>query len=260
MTSSADDGVSQVGAFGVSQIFQPQDTGWRTFPYHYLLYASSGTAHLTVATAQWWLPPHRAAWIAADVPIRVQIHAPITSCSVLFSKGFIPPPSFDCRVFTVSVLARSMLLHAMRWGAERSENDQEADRFFLVLATICRDLAAHPDHFWLPRPQSTELAQAIAYTLEHLADGPTFAEAARTAGISDRTLARRFAAETRMTWRQFVQRARMIRTTALLAETELSVTEIAYTVGFESVSSFMSAFRAFANETPTQYRKRLRLQ
>jgi AraC-like DNA-binding protein len=61
-----------------------------------------------------------------------------------------------------------------------------------------------------------------------------------------------------MTWRQFVQRARMIQATALLAETESSVTEIAYAVGFESVSGFMSAFRDFAEETPAQYRTRLK--
>ena len=50
----------------------------------------------------------------------------------------------------------------------------------------------------------------------------------------------------------------MIRATALLAETELSIVEIVYTVGFESVSAFMSAFRSFAGLTPSQYRKQLK--
>jgi AraC-like DNA-binding protein len=258
MTENGAHPPAPVGAYGVSQTFPPLDTGWRTFPRHYLLYASAGTAHLEVASAQWWLPPHRAAWIAADVPIRVRIDAPLRSCSVLFATGFIPRPAFDCRVFTVSVLAREMLLYAMRWGEDRAQPDDVADRFFLALAEVCSELAMHPDHFWLPGAQSPELARAIDYTLRQLADHPSFAETAWSAGVSERTLTRRFAEETHMTWRQYVRRARMIRAAALLAETDSSITEIVYATGFESVSAFISAFRSVAGETPSQYRKRLK--
>ena len=75
MTSAIDIENHPAAAFGFYQEFAALAGDWRTFPRHYLLYASSGVFRLEVAQMQWLLPPQRAAWIAADVPIRVSIRA-----------------------------------------------------------------------------------------------------------------------------------------------------------------------------------------
>ena len=160
-----DPGGAEPLAYGFAQAFETLAPEWRTFERHYLLYASSGTFHLDVAGTQWLLPPHRAAWIAAAVPLRVRIHAPVTCCSVLYARAALPAPALPCQVFTVTALAREMFLHAMRWGAERSPEDEQADRFFLALADLCVELAATPDDVWLPRARTPELERAIEHTL-----------------------------------------------------------------------------------------------
>lgn len=246
--------------FGINQVFDAAfDSGWRTFPGHYLLYASSGAFRLEVNAVRWLLPPQRAAWVVADTPLRLSAELPGTTSSVLFAVHTIPQPPFVCRVFAVSALAREMLLYATRWGPDRAD-DPAADAFFQSLATVCTELAAHPDEFWLPHAQSPELQRALDYTQAQLADTPAFAEVARAAHISERTLARRCAEEIGMTWSQFVQRARMIRAMELLAALDSAIIDVAYAVGFASVSTFNHAFRAFTGETPTSYRKRLRPQ
>jgi AraC-like DNA-binding protein len=159
-------------------------------------------------------------------------------------------------VFAISTLAREMLSYTVRWGADRDEHDPTADTFFCALATVCSELAAHPDLFWLPRARSPELRQAIDYTLAQLSERPTFAEVARAAHVSERTLARRFVAETGMIWSQFGHRARMLRAMELLAAPDITVIEVVDAVGFLSVSAFTHAFRAFTGETPSSYRKR----
>ena len=194
-------------AFGIFQQLPSLDAGWRTFPRHYLLYASTGAFHLEVASAEWLLPPQRAAWIRAGAPVRISINAPVTCCSALFAIDRIEPPGADCQVFAMSPLAREMIRYAMRWGPEHDADDQAAERFFLALASVCLELAATPDQFWLPRARSSELSRAIQQTLDRLAERPSFGQIARAAGVSERTLARRFAEETHMTWRQFLRRA-----------------------------------------------------
>lgn len=243
--------------YGLYQAFEPFDAEQQTFAHHYLLYASSGTFHLEDATARWLLPPHRAAWIAAEIPVRIYATAPVTCCSVLFTTDFIARPAFDCRVFTVTPLVREMIGYAMRWGKQRDPHEGMANRFFSTLAELCTELAAASDQMWLPRGQSADLQQAIAYTLQHLAESPSLAEIAQIVAVSERTLARRFATETHMNWRQFLHRARMIRAAESLAESDLPVIEVAYGTGFESVSAFTSAFRTWAGETPTKFRRRL---
>lgn len=244
--------------FGINQVFDEMfDSGWVAFPGHYVLYASTGAFRLAVGQVEWLLPPQRAAWVAAHTPLRLSAAGPGTTSSVLFAEDSIPPPAFASRVFAVSTLAREMLLYATRWGPDRSGDDKTADSFFLALATVCTDLAAYPDEFWLPQAQSTELSQAMAYTLSHLADNPAFAAAAAAANVSERTLARRFSEETGMTWSQFVHRARMIRAMELLATPDTRVIDVVYAVGYASVSAFNHAFRKFTGETPSGYCKRI---
>ena len=256
MTSAIDIENHPAAAFGFYQEFAALPGDWRTFPRHYLLYASSGVFRLEVAQTQWLLPPQRAAWIAADVPIRVSIRAPVTCCSVLYARTSIAPPAPSCRVFALSPLAREMIRYAMRWGPDRAVEDAAADSFFLALATVCNELAATPDQSWLPRPRSDELTRAVEHTLARLDEPLSFGQVARAALVSERTLARRFAEETNMTWRQFVRRARMIRAMELLAAGDANVTETVASIGFDSLSAFITAFRSFTGETPAQYRKR----
>lgn len=239
------------------QRFATLDADWRTFPHDYLLYASSGAFQLDVDDATWALPPHRAALIAAGTPIRVQLLAPATCASVLYTAGALPAFGFSCRVFAVPPLAREMIQHAMRWGPARDPNDITADTFFMALANVCLELAAAPAALWLPRVRSRELSRAVEYALARL-DAPLhMPDVARAAGVSERTLARRFADEAGMPWREFLLRARMLRAMELLAGSGPALAEVAYSAGFESVSAFSTAFRRFSGETPASYRRRV---
>ncbi|MEZ4674420.1 MAG: AraC family transcriptional regulator [Caldilineaceae bacterium] len=248
--------------FGIHQHFDREfDSGWVQFPGHYLLYASTGAFSLTVGGVRWLLPPQRAAWLAAHTPMRLIATSVGTTSSVLFTEDAISALPFSCRVFVVTPLAREMLLHAMRWERTRDPNpalaaNQRAAPFFRSLADLCLDLAAAPDEFWLPQAQSPELAAALDYTLAHLAATLTVVDVAAAVNVSARTLARRFADETGMTWRQYVRRARLIRAMELLADSNTKVINIAYAVGFSSLSAFNHAFRDFTGETPTSYRRR----
>jgi len=248
--------------FGINQIFdQAFDSGWVQYPGHYLLYASTGAFHLEVGKVRWLLPPQRAAWVAAGTPLRLTGAGPGTTSSVLFGDNAIPRPAFVCRVFAVSALAREMLLYAMRWGMDRepapdNTANQTADYFFQSLASVCTELATQPDEFWLPQAQSVELQAALDYTLSHLGDPLTVIDVAQAVNVSERTLARRFAEETGMTWSQYLRRARLLRAMELLAAVAPQIIDIAYAIGFTSISAFNHAFREFTGETPSGYRKR----
>jgi AraC-like DNA-binding protein len=246
-------------AFAFFRSFDAMEPETRAFPFHYLLYASSGAFTLRVDRAEWLLPPQRAAWIAANTPVCITIRRPVTFCSALFAPGFIPAPEADCRVFGMTQLAREMVQYAVKWDRDRDDRDdgdETANRFFLTLADVCRELAHVPDQFWMPRAQSELMQQALQRVDASLDSGLSLAQLAEATHLSERTLARRFDDELGMTWRDYLNRARMLRAMQLLAEPGDKVVDVALRVGFNSVSAFNSAFRDFTGETPSHYRKR----
>jgi len=168
-------------------------------------------------------------------------------------------PDSACRVFACSALATEMVRHAMRWDAQRSigNDDAQANTFFRALATICSELAATPAETWLPRASSKELQRALDYTLAHLQDDLTVEIVAQEACVSRRTLARRFADELGFPWPQYLRRARLIRAAELLGMPNANASLVANAVGFSSASAFINAYKAFFDETPMQTHKRL---
>lgn len=224
---------------------------------HYLLYASSGTMRLEAVGQRWTLPPARAALIAAGQPVSITILTQLTSASVLFAPSFMPvPPAVS--VFDVSPLARALLGECRAYGAEGGPLPPYGQLLFQMLAATALRLAECPSPLSLPLPASEPLRRALDLTEAASGEAPTFAEIAYQTGQSPRALSRRFADEMGMTWRQALCRIRMLRAVEALAGSDAPVTEIAFAVGYNSVSAFNAAFRGLLGVSPTQYRESFR--
>jgi AraC-like DNA-binding protein len=78
---------------------------------------------------------------------------------------------------------------------------------------------------------------------------------AREAGYSKFHFARAFAAAYGETPRAYLTRRRLERAKTLLRVANLSVTEICFLVGFESLGSFSALFRRVVGRTPSAYRR-----
>jgi AraC-like DNA-binding protein len=85
-----------------------------------------------------------------------------------------------------------------------------------------------------------------------------FEDLAAEVGLAPRSLARRFADETGMTWRAVLRRQRLLRAIEELATSDAPVTKIAFTVGYSSLSAFNAAFQDLTGRTPTEYRASFR--
>ncbi|MBT3789832.1 MAG: helix-turn-helix transcriptional regulator [Alphaproteobacteria bacterium] len=243
-------------AYCFSKVFEPEPAKVMQFDRHYLLYSARGAIRLEAEDRNWVLPPSRAAWIPADTEIRIEITHEVDCCSVLYHKDFVDSPVTSCQVLTLSPIAREMILHTRRWGPELPALDDHALSFFRTLAGTCAELAATPSEVWTPRGKSRAMQKALAFTQDHLATDCTFADVAKAAGQSTRSLARSFASEAGMTWRQMQRRMRMIRALELLSNVEDRVLNVAFDVGYNSQSSFNRAFREFSGYSPGEFRAR----
>jgi len=83
---------------------------------------------------------------------------------------------------------------------------------------------------------------------------------ARIAYVSEAHFIRIFRATFGETPHRYLQRRRVERSMFLLRETDRSVTDICFDVGFSSLGTFSRTFREIMGETPTAYRKRAKVK
>ena len=82
-------------------------------------------------------------------------------------------------------------------------------------------------------------------------------EIARKLGVSQRTLARRLSAEG-LTFAAILQRLKSELAERHLADETLSISEIAWLLGYQDVSAFTHAFKRWTGRAPTETRQALR--
>lgn len=79
---------------------------------------------------------------------------------------------------------------------------------------------------------------------------------ARVAYVSEAHFIRTFRATFGETPHRYLQRRRVERAMAALRETDLSVTDICFTVGFSSLGTFSRTFKEIVGESPAAFRRR----
>jgi AraC-like DNA-binding protein len=83
-------------------------------------------------------------------------------------------------------------------------------------------------------------------------------EVAKTAHVSEGAFSRFFRSHMGKTFPAFVNDLRVGRACRLLTETELSITEIALSCGFQNISNFNRQFLRLKKGSPTEFRQRMR--
>jgi AraC-like DNA-binding protein len=226
---------------------------WHAHTRHQLLYAFSGTLRLETENHLYLLPPQRAVWIPAGVRHRTTLKQ-VRSGAVFLTPSLVPTEIARVRIISAAPIVREMVRYALRWPATRDPDDQLANAWFRTMGLLCAEWIMDEVPFHLPAAQTGQVAMALEYTLQNL-ESATVEAAAQAAALSERHFRRRFALETGITWQLFLHQARMLRAMELLAEADANITDVAYAVGFNSLSAFAKSFARFSGQTPGKYRR-----
>jgi AraC-like DNA-binding protein len=123
----------------------------------------------------------------------------------------------------------------------------------LVEANDCAPIGAHAHR---GGRAAQRLAEVRAFMEENLSDALSQADVARRYGLGPSTFSRWFRRAAGRTFQQFVNELRVARACAALAGTDQKVTDIAFDVGYGSMSNFNRQFRRIKGLAPEMYRHR----
>jgi AraC-like DNA-binding protein len=194
-------------------------------------------------------PPQRAIWVPGGMRHRVASARPFRLLT-LYVEPRQAPLEGACLVVAVDRLVEELLGVAAGFGADYPAGGPEA-RLVRVILDRLPALAIAP-LLHLPRPTTPELVRITDGLGREPADAKTLDEWAAQVGLGAKTAARRFVAETGLTFGRWRQQCRMLAAVARLAE-GATVTRVAFDVGYDDVSSFIAAFRATMGTTPARY-------
>ena len=155
----------------------------------------------------------------------------------------------ECRVVLVDRLVEELLSAAASFGVAYPGGGPE-ERLIRVILDRLPLFQRAPLH--LPSPKSAALKRITEALTEHPEDTRTLDAWSAAEGLTARTAARRFLAETGLTFGRWRQQLRLLAALERLGAGE-SVTAVAFAVGYEEVSSFIASFKAALGSTPAKY-------
>ena len=253
-----------------------------TAPYHYhpeyeLIHIRQGRGRRLVGDAIGHFGPDDLVLIGPNVPHIWQV-APECPKAEVFYIQFLPEflaPEFFKTPEMRPVLDLLTAAHAgVTFGAPiRKEMSlrlnefpalDKSERLLALLDILCRlgksagirPLGKSMSPVRLNRGEEERISQVFSYLNQNLTGSISQAEIARSVRLSSSAFSRLFKKTTGKCFMQVVSELRIAQVCRLLTEPCRTISEIAFSCGFESLSSFHCQFRRIMKTSPRLYRSK----
>ncbi|MFG1646045.1 AraC family transcriptional regulator [Amycolatopsis sp. NPDC049252] len=216
-----------------------------------VLYGVTGSMRVETADGAWIVPPHRAVLIPAGTPHAVRMDG-VSTRSLYVEPRAVPWFPARCRVVEVSPLLRELLREAVDVPPRYAVRGRDAALLHLALHELRR---AAPLPLDLPLPADPALRRLCQdFLAEPRVDVRPAAWAARL-HVAERTLHRRFRAETGLGLAPWRRRACVLHALPLLAA-GVPVAEVAAGLGYSGPGAFTTMFHRLLGAPPSEFRDR----
>ena len=105
------------------------------------------------------------------------------------------------------------------------------------------------------RAEPVEIWKARRFIKEHSGEELSLLRVAKAVNISSNHLSEKFKQVTGINFVEYIARIRFEKALELLQNTNKRISEIAFAVGFQSLSQFNRVFKKLSGKSPTEYRE-----
>ena len=137
-------------------------------------------------------------------------------------------------------------------------NERQYKAFIGLLSTFAEHLGALSESILIEESslESNTIKHAREYISDHYQEPLTLKQAARAVNMSVCNFCKVFKQSSGMTFTDYLTRLRIEKAKNLLANTDKQISEIAFEVGFNSLSQFNRSFKRITGESPSLFRKK----
>ena len=145
------------------------------------------------------------------------------------------------------------------WFQSRVLKPEQYEAMVRLLTIFAQHLSIVGNQLLVQERQSEppSIARARKFIEDHQTEHLSLGQVARAVNMSSFYFCKLFKKATGINFTDYVSRVRVERAKNLLLNPNVRITEVAYEVGFQSLTHFNRVFRKVSGESPTSYRQRL---
>lgn len=223
-----------------------------------LSYVEDGIAYLLLENAQFVLPAKHFVWIPAHLPHELNVsHSATQLHSLYFPPIEKEPHPFYATfgIYPANELLIALIRFTERWHAQPVDAATPFYELLYGLYHLLSETDMKPLHLMLPFSEDSKIKRITGYIQQNFGKDLTISLMTQQFGMSERTFTRSFKKELGITFMQYLKSVRIMEAIALLLKTNLSVSEIANKVGYDSLPSFSRIFRSYTGKGPNEMRR-----
>ncbi|MBD1569380.1 MULTISPECIES: helix-turn-helix domain-containing protein [Aliivibrio] len=234
---------------GIAADVGRHDSGMHYHQKGQLLYAPEGCMSFALSHSMCVLPPTKAVWIPANTPHRAFMTNVVAYRSLYFDCDKFSCPE-DIVMIEVDELLRALInkMAMWPWDKPKSETLHTTALFWESF------YEAHQQPFSLPLPTEKRLITFSEQVQKPDFLAPDLQTLSKKIGASSKTITRLFKKETGMSYQEWKQQWRVLKSIELLCE-NTQVSDVAFQLDFSSDSAFISFFKKQVGQTPLVFIK-----
>lgn len=213
------------------------------------VYPLKGSAWVQVGMGNWYIHSDCGLWIPPHRPHSATFGRKVEVVALYLEKKQCKHPLTEEFSVRVSPLLRELLSHAGSHLVNEEAISKNKDLFKLLLRQI---IACRTQDICLPYASEPRLLKSLNYVTSHIDQDPSLVEAAKAGGASPKTLERLILKAFDSDFRTWKQTVKMVMAAAYLHE-GMAMTEVALSVGYDSMSAFIHCFKKYYGTTPSRY-------
>lgn len=221
-----------------------------------LCYAEGGATFLVLEDNTYLLPSRHYSWIPAGVKHQIwhKTHTDtIFTCYI--PTNILPDNDFYKKIgiYPVTPVIFEMSQYAMQWDGNLFPGDFRF-KFISTLVDLLMDMNQKELPFALPTTSNEHLQKILTFIQGNLQEKISLEALSKRFGVSERTLSRNFKTHLRISFFQYLKLARVIRSIEMMMNKDMSISEIAFATGYESISAFSNNFYKVVGKRPSEFK------
>lgn len=225
---------------------------------HQLTYIEGGVAYLQTKENSYFLPARHFVWIPAGLDHFIELRTSIT----MMRNIYIPPAALAPNIFhskmgiyPVSNLILEMISFTEHWSENITKKESEKYLYMKTLGNVIASANKTALAVVLPTTTNIRLRPILRHIYFNVDQTLQLQDIAKTFSLSSRSLSRLFRENLDISFLQYVKLTRIILSMEKLLQTDLSVSEIAYASGYNSLATFSNTFYEISKVRPSDFRK-----